>query len=284
MTEDSLPSSSQTLTSPPTRPPPLHRRLLSSLSSELDAPGSTNLISIYACFLTGFTSAPSFSACFIWCGFQTGNVAQLGLALARCFAPGEERTYGFQKPDQQALVSLLAFWIGTSLGRVGDWTGARRRRWLGLATFVQALLAMAAALTIHFSGESGLAGNRGSPSWRTPLGMTALAFLSATMGIQGIVGKRIASPMNTTVVLTTTWVEIFNDPFLFSFKYTPSRDIRIMGGLAVFLGAFVSRAILDASSSAGVVGVLAGLRMVQLGWWFLIPDKEVKKVETVNKA
>ncbi|TYJ53051.1 hypothetical protein B9479_006330 [Cryptococcus floricola] len=287
----SLPSSSQTPPSPP-RTPPFHRRLLTSLSSELDAPGSTSPISIYACFLTGFTSAPSFSACFIWCGFQTGNVAQLALALARCFAPaapaapggGGERTVGFQKPDQQALVSLIAFWMGTSLGRVGDRMGGRKRRWLGLATFVQALLAMAAALTIHFSGESGLASNRGSPSWRTPLGMTGLAFLSATMGIQGIVGKRIASPMNTTVVLTTTWVEIFNDPLLFSFHYTPSRDIRIMGALAVFLGAFVARAILDASSSAGVVGVLAGLRMVQLGWWFLIPDKVVEKVETGNKG
>ncbi|WVQ72214.1 hypothetical protein IAR50_001761 [Cryptococcus sp. DSM 104548] len=284
MAEESLPSSSQTLSSTTGRKDPFHRRFLSYFTTEIDAPRSTNLISIYACFLTGFTSAPSFSACFIWCGFQTGNVAQLGLAIARCFAPGDERTYGFQKPDQQALTSLLAFWIGTSLGRFGDWSGARKRTWLASATFMQALLAMAAALTIHYSGESGLAANRITPSWATPLGMTGLAFLSATMGIQGIVGKRIASPMNTTVVLTTTWVEIFNDPFLFSFKYTPSRDIRILGGLALFLGSFISRAILQASSSAGVVGVLAGLRMVQVVWWFFIPDKEVKKVETANKA
>ncbi|WVN87595.1 uncharacterized protein L203_102778 [Cryptococcus depauperatus CBS 7841] len=280
MAQESLPSSSRTLS--PAHDS-LHHRLLSYFTTEIDAPRSTNFISIYACFLTGFTASPSFTACFIWCGFQTGNVAQLGLAIARTFAPAGEKTYGFQKPDQQALTSLLSFWIGASLGRFGDWSGARKRTWLVSATFVQALLVMAAALAAHYSKESGFAEHRGDPSWKTPLGMAALAFLSATMGIQGIVGKRIASPMNTTVVLTTTWVEIFNDPLLCAFKYTPSRDIRIAGGLAVFVGAFVSRAILDASSMAGVCGVLAGLRMLQLVWWFFIPDKEVQAVGSANK-
>ncbi|KAL0253825.1 hypothetical protein I308_101203 [Cryptococcus tetragattii IND107] len=275
--EESLPSSAENIG--PKRRDPFHRRVKSYFTTEIDAPNSTNLISIYACFLTGFTSAPSFTACYVWCGFQTGNVAQLGVAIARCFAPGSERTFGFQKPDQQALTSLLSFWIGTSLGRFGDWSGARKRTWLGLATLLQAFLAMAAALTAHYSGEDGIASSRGEPSWASPTGMAALGFLSATMGIQGIVGKRIASPMNTTVVLTTTWVEIFNDPLLFAFKYTPSRDIRIAGGFSVLLGAFISRAILDASSSAGTCGVLAGLRMVQFIWWFFIPDKQVKRVE-----
>ncbi|KAK8843939.1 hypothetical protein IAR55_006731 [Kwoniella newhampshirensis] len=277
MAEESLPSSSGSLSPDESRP--FHRRFLTHFDTEIDAPGSTNLISIYACFLTGFTSAPSFSACFVWCGFQTGNVAQLGLAIARTFAPVGERTYGMQKPDQQALASLLSFWLGTSLGRLGDRLTAKKRTWLVLASFVQVLLAMAAALTAHFSGESGLATSRGVPSWQSPLGIAALSFLSATMGIQGIVGKRVGSPMNTTVVLTTTWVEIFNDPLLFAFRYTPSRDIRIAGGLAVLLGAFVSRAILDKIGSAQCLGVLCGFRMVQAIWWFFIPDKVVKKVE-----
>lgn len=153
--EESLPSSVDNIV--PNRREPFHRRVKSYFTTEIDAPRSTNLISIYACFLTGFTSAPSFTACYVWCGFQTGNVAQLGVAIARCFAPGSERTFGFQKPDQQALTSLLSFWIGTSLGRFGDWSGARKRTWLAIATLLQALLAMAAALTAHYSGESGTA-------------------------------------------------------------------------------------------------------------------------------
>lgn len=139
--------------------------------------------------------------------------------------------------------------------------------------------------------------------------------------MQGIIGKRIASPMNTTVVLTTTvclllpicadplrlswrtiavhqiyhrpcrpleaislpsdmkcgtyrqWVELFNDPFLFSLKLAPSRDIRIMGVLGVFLGAFFARAILQSyAGQAGCLGTLAGLRLIQMVWWGLIPD------------
>ncbi|OCF60163.1 hypothetical protein L486_02843 [Kwoniella mangroviensis CBS 10435] len=275
-TKDSPSASSSTTPTPTNQSLPISQHVVTRFQNLIDAPNSTNLISIYACFLTGLTSSPSFTACYIWCGFQTGNVAQLGLAIARTFSPLGERTYGFQKPDQQALTSLLSFWIGTSLGRLGDKIGARRRTWLVLATFIQALLAMAASLAAHYCGQDGIATYRGDPSWTNPLGMTALAFISATMGIQGIVGKRVASPMNTTVVLTTTWVEIFNDPLLFAFKYTPSRDIRIAGGFAVFVGAFVSRAILDGGGQAAALGALAGFRMIQCIWWFLIPDKPVK--------
>lgn len=237
-----------------------------------------NPISIWACFLTGWTVSPSFSATFIWCGFQTGNLAQLGLALARCFAPLEFRTYGFQKADQQALCSLLSFLIGTSLGRIGDKIGPRHRTWLVTASFLQALMAMAAALCAHFSAEVGIANRRDDPSWTEPLGFAALGFISASMGLQGIIGKRIASPMNTTVVLTTTWVELFNDPLLFSLKPVQSRDIRAMGVAAVFLGAFCSRAVLQSSAGqTGALGVLAGLRIIQTFWWWFIPSAPVKK-------
>ena len=84
-------------------------------------------------------------------------MAQLGLALARTFNPSPLRTYSFQKPDQQALTSLLSFILGTSLGRIGDRIGAKHRTWLVLATFMQVLMTAAAALAAHYSGESGVA-------------------------------------------------------------------------------------------------------------------------------
>lgn len=104
------------------------------------------------------------------------------------------------------------------------------------------------------------------------MGMAALGFLSASLGLQGIVGKRIGSPMNTTVVLTTTWVEIFNDPALFAPRYVPSRDVRIGGVLGVLLGAFVARALLGVIGQGGTVGVLCALRLVQAVWWGMIPS------------
>lgn len=101
--------------------------------------------------------------------------------------------------------------------------------------------------------------------------MAALGFLSASLGLQGIVGKRIASPMNTTVVLTTTWVEIFNDPSLFYIGYAPSRDKRVAGVLAVLVGAFTARALLGVAGSGGAIGVLCGFRLLQAAWWAAIP-------------
>lgn len=103
--------------------------------------------------------------------------------------------------------------------------------------------------------------------------MAALAFLSASLGLQGIVGKRIGSPMNTTVVLTTTWVEIFNDPSFFSIRYVDSRDKRIAGVFAVLLGAFSARALLGVIGQGGTIGILVALRVVLGVWWALIPGK-----------
>lgn len=61
------------------------------------------------------------------------------------------------KPDQQAFCSLLAFLLGTTLGRVGDMIGAKRRTWLVVSSFIQVLMAMAGALCAHYSGESSYA-------------------------------------------------------------------------------------------------------------------------------
>lgn len=91
------------------------------------------------------------------CGFQTGGVAQLGLAVARNFAPVGERTYHFEKPDQQALTSLLSFLLGTSIGRLGDRWGCKKKGWLVTSSWIQAVLLMAAAVAGHYCGEPAVA-------------------------------------------------------------------------------------------------------------------------------
>ena len=54
------------------------------------------------------SDAISFTAVFVWCGFQTGNTVQLALAIARLFSPGN-KDFTFHMADRQALVSLLTF-------------------------------------------------------------------------------------------------------------------------------------------------------------------------------
>ncbi|TXT12634.1 uncharacterized protein COLE_03044 [Cutaneotrichosporon oleaginosum] len=245
--------------------------LATQLRGSVD-PNKCDLIGVYGCLLTGFTSAVSFTACYVWPGFQTGNVAQLAIAMARNFDPPATRTRGFQKGDQQALTALATFWLGTSLGRIGARVGNTRRAWLVTSSILQMLMAAIAALLAHYSGESPYAADRAHPSWASPMGMGALAFLSASLGLQGIVGKRIGSAMNTTVVLTTTWVEIFNDPNLFKLRAVPSRDMRIAGVLAVLVGAFSARALLGVIGQGGTVGVLCALRVLQGMWWVVVPS------------
>lgn len=150
------------------------------LTSNIDCNATLWQLVMY-CFLTGFTSAPTFLACYIWAGFQTGNLVQLSLAVARLFATSDDR---FHKPDQQALTSLLSFLVGSSLGRIGDKVGAKRRWWVMTATFMMALLTMAASLCAHFSYEPSVAEFRTAASWQNAKGMAALGFASASLGLQ----------------------------------------------------------------------------------------------------
>ncbi|KAM0791041.1 hypothetical protein ACM66B_004337 [Microbotryomycetes sp. NB124-2] len=225
------------------------------------------------CLLTGLTSAPVFSACFIWPGFQSGNAVQLSLAVARLFAAQPHDTR-FEVPDQQALCSLIAFLIGASLGRFGDWYGTQKRSWIAGATFVQALLVMAASLCIHYSGEESIATARTLPLWHSVLGMATIAFASASLGLQGFVAKRIKSEFGTSVVLTTVWVELVTDPRLFSLKHVKTRDHRVVAIAGLFLGGLFGAALAHTIGAAGAFGVTAGVRVVSSASWLLVPAQK----------
>ncbi|BGP03063.1 hypothetical protein RTBOTA2_005682 [Rhodotorula toruloides] len=244
----------------------------SFLSGNVDS-NSSLLQLILFCFLTGFTSAPTFLACYLWCGFQTGGLVQLSLAVARLFATND-RT--FHKPDQQALTSLLAFLLGSSIGRIGDKVGPKRRWWIMTATFIMALFTMAAALCAHFSYEPSVAEFRTNASWQNARGMAALAFASASLGLQGIVAKRLNTAFGVSLVLTTVWVELVNDPKLFVAKYVKSRDHRIFAVFFAFLGGLCSAGIVFASSSAVAFAACTGIRLVSVLSWLLVPLEKVK--------
>lgn len=167
----------------------------------------------------------TFSAVFVWCAFQTGNTlqvcpfslyivlvlirsrgsipaVQLGLALARLFGPSNDTS--FHIPDRQALTSLTTFLFGAFLGRIGDRLGPRSRLWLVLGTFMQALMSMAAAIALWKSGQGSVADDRGDPSWTNALTYVAIGFVSASMGLQGIMGKRVNTQFATTSTLRSS--------------------------------------------------------------------------------
>jgi hypothetical protein len=83
--------------------------------------------------------------------------------------------------------------------------------------------------------------------------------------------------MVLSVVLTTIWVELTNDPSLFFIaQRVKSRDHRLIAAGSLFVGAFTGRAILGKAGSPTALAVGVGIRvLVSLGW-LLVPGKETE--------
>jgi len=156
--------------------------------------------------------------------------------------------------------------------------GNKTRLWLFLGTFIQALLMMAAAIAIWQGGQPSIAADRGTPAWTNALGFVCIGFMSATMGLQGIMGKRVNTQFATTIVLTTVWCEFMADPDLFKLrKRILSRDHKIIAIFALFFGGFVGRSILAQIGSAGALGVGTGMRLLVAISWLFVKSKPPKQ-------
>ncbi|CCM06503.1 uncharacterized protein FIBRA_08773 [Fibroporia radiculosa] len=237
--------------------------------------------------MTGFTDAVMFTAVYIWAGFQTGNTTQLSLAVARLFAgPKGHHDLTFQISDKQALTSLMTFNGGAFIGRLGDKMGPMSRAWLFLGSMIQALFTMAAAIAVWKSGEPSVASDRFNPAWTSALTFVAIGFMSASVGLQGIMGKRVNTQFSTTVVMTTVWCELMADPNLFRLnRYIISRDHKVIGILCLFVGGFAGRALIDQIGSAGTLGIGTGIRVIISIWWLFVPGKvNAKKVKGPETA
>ena len=114
--------------------------------------------------------------------------------------PPGERDTSFHLADKQALTSVLTFIFGAFLGRIGDRIGAKTRLWLFLGTMIQALFTMAAALCVWKSGQPSTSDARSDPAWSNALTFACVGFMSASMGLQGIMGKRVNTQFTTTSV------------------------------------------------------------------------------------
>ncbi|KAJ6521598.1 hypothetical protein B0H19DRAFT_1203794 [Mycena capillaripes] len=240
------------------------------LNTDVDPAQSTGPLAAF-CFMSGFMDAISFSAISVWCGFQTGNSVQLFIAIAR-------RNTAFHIADRQAITSLLSFQTGAFFGRLAERMGPHKRSWLVLSTLVQVMLTMAGALVIWKSGQDHfIAAKRGDRSWTNALTFIGLAFMSASLGIQGVVAKRLNTQLNATLVLTTVWVELIADPQLFKVQKVITRDHRLIVVVVTLGGAFISQAILAQINAAGALCVGAGLRVLIAFAWIVIPGKPVAR-------
>ncbi|KAB5593814.1 hypothetical protein CTheo_2783 [Ceratobasidium theobromae] len=275
------------------------------LMAEVDTNIASLPLSAY-CFMTGYTDAITYTACYVWSAFQTGNTIQCAMAIAKLFSayphpvtenpwpttmPEEakwnplaaeqwvwRRDTGLKTGDAQALVSLLAFLFGAFCGRFGDHIGPRRRVWLMSNTFIQAGFTLASALCAWADGESSFAGARGSEfaNWGTPLGFCALGFASAAMGLQAHAGVRIGNIFNSSVVLTTIWVQFVGEPKLFQPHKVKQRDHKAVAILGLVLGGMIGRALINVIGAPWTLGLGAGIRVLIALSWLTIPAAKPK--------
>ena len=214
----------------------------------------------------------------------------MAIALARLFEGAQDHT--FHKADQQALCSLISFNLGTFvIGRIGDRVGAQKRIWLIAGTFIQTLLTMAAAIAFWRAGQPSISNSRDDPAWTNALTFVGLAFMSASLGVQGVLAKRLNTQfaatgacyfiylyyciifMHLVVVLTTVWIELMSNPHLFKFQRVLSRDRKLIAAISLFIGAFTGRAILGQVGTAGTMGIAVGFRFLITLSWIFIPSK-----------
>ena len=77
-------------------------------------------------------------------------------------------------------------------------------------------------------------------------------------------------------MLTTVWCELMADPNLFRLnRFVISRDYKVIGIAALFLGGFVSRAILQSIGSDSSLGIACGVRVLMALSWLFVPAKKV---------
>ncbi|KAJ6491296.1 hypothetical protein C8R47DRAFT_445518 [Mycena vitilis] len=239
------------------------------LRSDVDPDHANTPLAMY-CFMTGFIDAISFTAIFVWCGFQTGNFAQIALAWARAANTHE---ISVSISDWQALMSLAAFNVGAFAGRLGDRMGPHTRGWLLSGTVVQAAMTLIAGLCIQQSGQGSVAVGRGQPSWTHPLTSVGLALMAASLGLQGVMAKRLNTHFSTTVVLTAVWIELMADPQLFFRRKIASRDHKMVALGALFGGALVARVLLSQMGAPAALGFGAGVRLLVAAGWLFVRGK-----------
>jgi hypothetical protein len=69
------------------------------------------------------------------------------------------------------------------------------------------------------------------------------------------------------------------DPSLFRRKKVITRDHKLIAASSLFIGGFVSRAILDKIGAAGALGVGTGLRLLITLSWLFVAGKKTQGLE-----
>lgn len=257
-TADSFSESSPLL---PKSPKSLRRQLRSHFTRPVSKSWADLLL--LACYLiTGLLDS---SAVFIWGSFvsmQTGNTVYLGLGLVE---PGESDRW------IRSLISIGSFCLGSMCFAAFHRNLGARKRWVVVTSFAtQMCLIIAAAIMVMLGSTEGP-----GTHWHVVVPLALLAFQSSGQAVASRVLQYNGLP---SVVLTSTYCDLFSDPKLFTarLKDNPERNRRIVAPILLLAGACSGG--LFAKSSVGLAGALwtaAGLKAsIVCAWMVWKGDEE----------
>lgn len=186
---------------------------------------------------------------------MTGNVVFLGFALAD--VPGYSMT--------RAGIALFAFLAGAVLGGLltRTFAGARRHRWLAVASSFEAVTLLGAAILALSFDRTRL----------EPVGFlyVLIALTAVAMGVRNATARRIAVPDLTTTVLTLTLTGLGADSSLAG--GSNPRLGRRLGSVVTMLAGAAAGALLVLGT--GIVVPLAAssaLTLIAAGLYFTQPS------------
>ncbi|KAJ7512455.1 hypothetical protein B0H11DRAFT_2214253 [Mycena galericulata] len=138
-----------------------------------------------------------------------------------------------------------------------------------LGAFIRPLFTVLAAICIQQSGQGSIALARGEPSWTNGVASTGLALMAASLGLHGIMAKRLNTQFSTTVVLTAVWVELMADHC----RRIANRDHKLLALIALFGGALIARLLLGRIGTPATLAFGAGIRLIVAVGWVFVPGK-----------
>jgi uncharacterized membrane protein YoaK (UPF0700 family) len=218
----------------------------------------TDLILLYAYFLTGLLDT---SATAIWGTFvsmQTGNTVFLALGLA-----GPASTLRWVKSG----ISLLFFCLGSLFFARLHYTFSPRRRWiLLLGVVIQVLCVIVAALIVTFTPYA--EDHVDELHWHILLPLALIAFQSSG---QAVVSRALKHRTLTSVALTSLYCDLFSDMDLISgLMKNLERNRRVAAAVLLFLGALAGGAWSRADiGMTGALWTAAVMKSVYIPAWLM---------------
>lgn len=221
------------------RPQSIRKSLHSHLTKPITKSWA-DLVLLSCYLITGLLDS---SAVFIWGSFvsmQTGNTIYLGLGLVE---PASSNRW------IKSLISIGCFCLGSLCFSSFHRILGPRKRWVVLASFSTQMCFIVAAATMVTLGST----NEPGLDWHVVVPLALLAFQSSGQAVASRVFQFNGLP---SVVLTSTYCDLFSDPKLFTggLRQDPERNRRIFAPLLLLTGACSGG--LFAKSSMGLAGAL----------------------------